>query len=69
MNNTQGPKAFNEVFELIALELRSQYQLAIAPGPSSGKNKWHKLKVTASRSGTKSDSEELIARTRQGYYR
>ena len=66
MNNTQGPKAFNEVFELIALELRSQYQLAIAPEQSSGKSKWRKLKVTASRSG---DSEELIARTRQGYYR
>jgi Ca-activated chloride channel family protein len=69
MNDTQAPKAFNEVFELIAVELRSQYQLVIAPEPTSGKSKWHKLKVTASRSGTKSDSEELIARTRQGYYR
>jgi Ca-activated chloride channel homolog len=66
MNTSQGAKAFNEVFELIALELRSQYQLAIAPEPSAGKTKWHKLKVTASRPG---QSEELISRTRQGYYR
>ena len=63
MNDTQGPKAFNEVFELIALELRNQYQLVIAP--SSGYRKWHKLKVAV----TKGNSEELIARTRQGYYR
>jgi len=65
MNNSQGSKAFNEVFELIALELRSQYQLVIAPGASSGENKWRKLKVTV----TKDSSEKLIARTRQGYYR
>jgi len=65
MNDTQGPKAFNEVFELIALELRSQYQLVIAPDASSGNRKWHKLKVGV----TKGSSEELIARTRQGYYR
>ncbi|HJS25442.1 MAG TPA: VWA domain-containing protein [Pyrinomonadaceae bacterium] len=65
MNNSQGPKAFNEVFEIIALELRSQYQIAIAPEASSAKTKWRKLKVTASRAG----AEELMARTRQGYYR
>ena len=67
MNNSQGPKAFNEVFELIALELRSQYQIAIAPEPSSRKTKWRKLKVMASRTAT-SGAEELKARTRQGYY-
>lgn len=65
MNNGQGSEAFNEVFELIALELRNQYQLVIAPGASTGKSKWHKLKVAV----TKDNSEELIARTRQGYYR
>ena len=64
MNTSQGAKAFNEVFELIALELRSQYQVAIAPEPSTGDTKWRKLKVTASKTG-----QELIARTRQGYYR
>lgn len=69
MNNSQGAKAFNEVFELIALELRSQYQVAIAPELSSGKTKWHKLKVMASRDGATGQKEELIARTRQGYYR
>lgn len=66
MTNSQGAKAFNEVFELVALELRSQYQIAIAPEPSGGKTKWRKLKVVASRAGQK---EELTARTRQGYYR
>jgi hypothetical protein len=66
MNNSQGAKAFNEVFELIALELRSQYQLAVVPELSSGSTKWRKLKVTASRAG---QAEELTARTRQGFYR
>ena len=68
MNNSQGAKAFNEVFELIALELRSQYQIAIAPEASGGKTKWHKLKVVASRGGA-GRTEELVSRTRQGYYR
>ncbi len=68
MNNSQGAKAFNEVFELIALELRSQYQIAIAPEPSIGKTKWHKLKVMVSRAAP-GKGEELMARTRQGYYR
>ena len=68
MNNSQGAKAFNEVFELIALELRSQYQIAVAPEVSSGSTKWRKLKVIASRATT-GQKEELIARTRQGYYR
>ncbi|HEX7334787.1 MAG TPA: VWA domain-containing protein [Pyrinomonadaceae bacterium] len=68
MNNSQGAEAFNEVFELIALELRSQYQIAIAPEPSAGKTKWHKLKVKASRAAP-GKPEELMARTRQGYYR
>ena len=65
MNNTDGPKAFNEVFELIALELQSQYQLQISPDQSSRARKWHKLKVAISRTG----AEEWVARTRQGYYR
>jgi len=69
MNNSQGAKAFDEVFELIALELRSQYQVAIAPEPSGGDTKWRKLKVMASRAGAAGQTEELIARTRQGYYR
>ena len=69
MNNSQGAEAFNEVFELIALELRSQYQIAVAPELSSGSTKWRKLKVMASRAGATGQKEELIARTRQGYYR
>jgi len=65
MENTEGPKAFNEVFELIALELRTQYQLQISPNPASGKRQWHKLKVAISKTGP----VELVVRTRQGYYR
>lgn len=67
MNNSQGSKAFNEVFELIALELRSQYRLVIArPADYAGKG-WRKLKITASRADATGSSEEFTARTRQGY--
>jgi len=69
MNTSQGAEAFNEVFELIAIELRSQYQVAIVPEPSSGAAKWRKLKVMASRTSSTGQKEELLARTRQGYYR
>jgi Ca-activated chloride channel family protein len=69
MNVSQGPQAFNEVFELIALELRNQYQVAIVPEPSSGAAKWRKLKVMASRTSPTGQKEELLARTRQGYFR
>lgn len=64
MTNASGPKAFMEVFELIALELRTQYQLVIAPDHGAGKSKWLKIKLDAKRS-----PERLIARTRLWYYR
>lgn len=63
--NSEGLKGFNEVFELIALELRGQYQLVIAPDSANGNRKWHKLKVAIN----KDDAADLLARTRQGYYR
>lgn len=67
MTNSQGAKAFNEVFELIALELRSQYQITVAPEVPSSNPKWRKLKVMASRADATGRKEELIARTRKGY--
>ncbi|HEY0763839.1 MAG TPA: VWA domain-containing protein [Pyrinomonadaceae bacterium] len=67
MNNSQGPKAFSEVFELIALELRSQYQIVIARPASLAGKESRKLKITASRAGTTGRTEQLLARTRQSY--
>ena len=64
MTNASGPKAFMEVFELIALELRTQYQLVIAPDHAGGKTKWRKIKLDAKRS-----PERLMARTRLWFYR
>jgi VWFA-related protein len=46
---TSNAKAFQEIFELIAIELRI-HQLVINREPSvGGKEKWHKLKVRAMR--------------------
>lgn len=67
INNSQGSKSFNEVFESIALELRSQYRLVIAKPTSHAGKGWRKLKITASRTNATGRAEELIARTRQGY--
>lgn len=61
--------AFTEAFESLAQELRSQYQLVISAEESVGKEKWHKLKVTATRNDSSAKPPKLIARTRQGYYR
>lgn len=67
MNNSQGAEAFNEVFDLIALELRNQYQVVIEPSSSVAGKNWRQLKVTASRGGASGRAEELVARTRQMY--
>ena len=64
MTVASAPQAFKEVFELIALELRTQYQLVIAPDHAAGKTKWRKLKINAQRG-----SEHLLARTRQWYFK
>lgn len=67
MKNLQGEKAFNEVFDLIALELRNQYRVVIARPVSYAGKKSRKLKVTARRIDTAGRPEELFARTRQEY--
>ncbi len=62
--NQSRPEALNDVFELIALELRAHYQLAIAPDHSGAKAKWRKIKIEA-----KQGTERLTARTRLWFYR
>ncbi|HSE17806.1 MAG TPA: VWA domain-containing protein [Pyrinomonadaceae bacterium] len=62
--NQSQTATLNEVFESIALELRSQYQLVIAPGHQDPKAKWRKVKIEA-----KQGAERLTARTRLWYYR
>lgn len=58
------PMASNNVFELIALELRAHYQLVIAPDHQGDKAKFRKIKIEA-----KQGTEQLVARTRLWYYR
>jgi hypothetical protein len=58
------PMASNNVFELIALELRAHYQLVIAPDHAGDKAKFRKIKIEA-----KQGTEPLVARTRLWYYR
>lgn len=67
MNNSQGPRAFNEVFELIALELRTQYRIVIARPVDYAAKKSRKLQITASRTNATGRTEQLMARTRQVY--
>ena len=62
--NQAGPGTLNEVFELIALELRAHYQLAIAPEHSGAKTKWRRIRIEA-----KQGTERLTARTRLWFYR
>ena len=69
MNEASGEKAFREMFELIALELRTQYQLVIAPEHFGGKAKWRRIKVNAIRVDAARPAEPLVPRTRQWYYR
>lgn len=62
-------KAFHEIFELVTIELRSQYQLVINRESSvGGKEKWHQLKVRATRVDPSGKPKELKVRTRHGYY-
>jgi len=62
--NQSVPGDLNQVFDLIALELRAHYQLVIAPEPQDPKAKWRKIKIEA-----KQGTERLTARTRLWYYR
>jgi len=62
--NQSVPADLNQVFDLIARELRAHYQLVIAPEPQDPKAKWRKIKIEA-----KQGTERLTARTRLWYYR
>jgi Ca-activated chloride channel family protein len=62
--NVSEPMASNQIFELIALELRAHYQLVIAPDQPGAKPKFRKIKIEA-----KQGTDRLIARTRLWYYR
>ena len=61
--------AFTQAFESIALELRSQYQLAISAAEPGAKEKWNKLNVTVARNDPTGKPQKFIVRTRKGYYR
>ncbi len=63
-------EAFYELFEHVALELRGQYQLSISLPETSGKEKWHKIKVRVARTDPSSRRpEKLYIRAKEGYYR
>jgi Ca-activated chloride channel homolog len=62
--NVSEPMASNKVFELIALELRTHYQLVIAPDHQGEKARFRKITIEA-----KQGADRLVARTRLWYYR
>ena len=62
--NQSVPADLNQVFELIALELRAHYQVVIAPEHQEPKAKFRKIKVEA-----KQGADRLTARTRLWFYR
>lgn len=62
-------KAFHEIFELMAIELRSQYQIVVSREAPGVKEKWHKFNVIATRKDATGKSEKLKVRTQGGYYR
>lgn len=68
MTNASGVAAFNEVFELIATELKTQYQLLIKIESSAGAKKWRKIKLKASQVDGSGQRDHFTARTREGYY-
>ena len=62
-------KAFHQIFELMAIELRSQYQIVVSREAPGVKEKWHKFNVIATRKDATGKSEKLRVRTQGGYYR
>jgi Ca-activated chloride channel family protein len=56
------------LFEMIALDLRSQYRLVIRPEVSGKRDKWQALKVNVTMPATPADAGQLIVRTREGFY-
>ena len=64
-----NPAVFSAALELVANELRTQYQLALLPEATSGKEKWHKVSLKISPKDPSAQASVLIVRTRQGFYR
>lgn len=61
-------QSITEAFELIGIELRSQYQLSIDP-QTVGPRKWRKLKLKASYVDSSGKPKDVKVRTREGFYR
>jgi Ca-activated chloride channel homolog len=68
-DNPSNPAALSKALESFAVELRTQYQLVILAEEATGKEKWRKLNVTATRNDASGRPEKLSVRTRKGYYR
>lgn len=69
LQNGSKAKAIDRAFELVATEVRSQYELVVEPTPMAGARKWRKVKVTAAYTDAKGKRKELKVRTREGFYR
>ncbi|HEX5708495.1 MAG TPA: VWA domain-containing protein [Pyrinomonadaceae bacterium] len=73
LSGVSGGKAFfpnsgaemNDVFERIALELRTQYSIGYRPSNFANDGKWHKLKV---RVQPPRGMSRLFVRSKEGYY-
>ena len=57
-----------EIFEMIANELRNQFSLEIEPRTVISKKKWHKIKVKLTSTSGDRAIKDLTLRTRAGYY-
>ena len=64
-----NPAVFSAALELVANELRTQYQLALVPEATNGKEKWHKVSLKISPKDPSAHASDLIVRTRRGFYR
>lgn len=69
LQNGSKAKAINRAFELVATEVRSQYELVVEPTQMTGARKWRKVKVTAAYTDVNGKRKELKVRTREGVYR
>jgi Ca-activated chloride channel homolog len=63
------PVEIGKALERMALELRSQYSLAIKPASDKGRERWHNLKVRVKASSNQQGERKSISvRSREGYY-
>jgi Ca-activated chloride channel family protein len=62
-----GPKQFNAVFDMIAIELRNQYLIRFTPTSLDGKR--HSLKVQVDPpTGAPREMQSLVVRSRKSFY-